>query len=58
MEEMGHMGWGVQILSGQTVRVTFTVPDDASGKIQFGCFEDDGAHWDDGMKGSFTVGTS
>ena len=57
-EEMGHTGFGVNVPVGETVRVTFPVPADASGEFNFGCFTDDGAQWDDGMKGNFSFGTS
>jgi hypothetical protein len=46
-EGMEHMGWMVMnnVDSGTTV----------VGEWEMGCFEDDGAHYDDGMKGTLTV---
>lgn len=55
MGEAGHAGFMVARLPNEEARITFTVPVDASGEYQFGCFEEDGAHWDDGMKGTLTV---
>jgi len=55
-EGMDHMGFMVMnnVGSGTTV-IEFTVPDDRVGEWEMGCFEDDGAHYDDGMRGSLTV---
>ena len=39
--------------SGQTV-IEFTVPD-KTGEWEFACFEDEGAHYDDGMHGTLKV---
>ena len=41
---------------GATVTMQFTVPKDAAGDWQFGCFEQKGSHFTDhGMKGTITV---
>jgi uncharacterized cupredoxin-like copper-binding protein len=40
---------------GESAEVTFTVTADQVGEWQIGCFEDDGAHWDDGMQGKLVV---
>lgn len=53
--EMDHPGFGVIVAVGETVEVTFTVPASMVGEWEFGCFEDDGAHWDEGMKGKMVV---
>lgn len=56
-EEMGdHMGWMLvsPTGSGQSV-VEFTVPESAVGEWEMGCFEDDGTHYDDGMRGKVIV---
>lgn len=39
----------------ETATITFTVTDASVGEWEFGCFEEDGAHWDDGMRGTLTV---
>lgn len=55
-EGMDHMGWMVMnnVGSGTTV-IEFTVPADRVGEWEMGCFEDDGAHYDDGMRGTLTI---
>lgn len=63
MEGMGeeegmaiHMGWMLEspMGSGMTV-IEFTVPEDRVGEWEMGCFEDDGTHYDDGMRGTVIV---
>lgn len=60
-DEGGHeehaemVGFHVVLAPGETAEMSFTVPADAAGEWQLGCFEDDGAHWDDGMQGTLTV---
>lgn len=63
MEGMGeeegmamHMGWMLEspMGSGMTV-IEFTVPADRVGEWEMGCFEDNGTHYDDGMRGTVTV---
>ncbi len=53
---MGHLGWMVMDAagSGQTV-IEFTVPADRVGEWEMACFEDDGTHFEDGMRGTITV---
>lgn len=53
---MDHEGWMVMDAagSGQTA-ITFTVPEDRVGEWEMACFEDDGTHYDDGMRGTFIV---
>lgn len=55
--EEEHMDMGVMIAREptETARITFTVTEDSVGEWDFGCFEEDGAHWDDGMKGKIIV---
>lgn len=55
-EGMGHMGWMVMDTagSGQTV-IEFVVPLDRVGEWEMACFEDDGTHYEDGMRGTITV---
>lgn len=61
MGDMGgdedHMDMGVMVVRepAQTARVTFTVTEASIGEWDFGCFEEDGAHWDDGMRGKIIV---
>lgn len=52
-----HMDMGVMVVRepAQTARITFTVTEDSIGEWEFGCFEEDGAHWDDGMVGTLIV---
>jgi plastocyanin len=54
-EHMEDMGVMVVREPAQTARITFTVTEDSVGEWDFGCFEEDGAHWDDGMKGKIIV---
>lgn len=51
-EEMGVM---VVREPTQTARISFTVTEDSIGEWEIGCFEEDGAHWDDGMRGTIVV---
>lgn len=55
MEDM-HPGWMLMsnIGSGQSV-IEFTVPESAVGEWEMGCFQDKGAHYDDGMRGKVVV---
>lgn len=39
----------------ETARITFTVTEASTGEWEFGCFEEDGAHWDDGMRAIIVV---
>jgi plastocyanin len=55
MDEMEHHGFMVMRDPDEEATITFTVPEDAVGEWDIGCFEEDGAHWDDGMKGTLTV---
>lgn len=55
MTEMGPDERSVALPIGTPrIDVIFTVPD-KPGEWEMGCFEDDGAHYDDGMKGKVTV---
>ncbi len=53
-DEMGH-GFMVMRDPGEQASITFTVTEANIGEWEMGCFEEDGAHYDDGMKGTFTV---
>jgi plastocyanin len=59
MGDMGgeEMDMGVMVVREptQTARITFTVTDASVGEWDFACFEEDGAHYDDGMKGKIIV---
>ena len=35
--------------------LTFTVTEDMVGEWEIGCFEEDGLHYDDGMKGKLVI---
>lgn len=54
-EEMGHTGLMVVRQPGQEATITFTPTAESVGEWQIGCFEEEGAHWDDGMQGTLTV---
>lgn len=55
MKEMGPDERSVALPAGTSpVTVIFIVPN-KPGEWEMGCFEDDGAHYDDGMKGKVTV---
>lgn len=56
MGEVHAQGWMVMnnVGSGQTV-IEFTVPESAVGEWEMGCFQDKGAHYDDGMRGKVVV---
>ncbi|MBX6350424.1 MAG: cupredoxin domain-containing protein, partial [Clostridia bacterium] len=45
----------VSIGPGGTAQFSFTVPDSAVGTWEFGCFEEDGQHYIQGMHGQFVV---
>ncbi len=58
--EMGGMGgedhgFMVRLSPGEEVTLVFTVPEEAAGEWTMGCFEDDGQHFEEGMKGKFIV---
>lgn len=53
---MDHSGWMVMDAAGSgPTEITFTVPEDRVGEWIMGCFEDDGTHFDDGMRGTLIV---
>lgn len=53
---MGHLGWMVMNAAGSGITIIeFTVTADMVGEWEMGCFEDDGAHYDDGMRGTLVV---
>lgn len=54
-EHAEHAGFMVVREPGQSATITFTPTADSVGEWQIGCFEEDGAHWDDGMTGTLTV---
>ncbi len=51
----GHHGFMVTRLPGETARVTVTIPADAVGEWEIGCFQDKGVHWDSGMRAILVV---
>ena len=53
-EEM-HEGFMVALPIDGTGTIKFTVTEDMVGKWEMGCFEQDGVHYDAGMKGIVTV---
>lgn len=57
-EEDSHMHEGFMVAlpnTGDTASLTFTVTEDMLGEWEMGCFEQDGVHYDAGMKGTFIV---
>lgn len=53
-DDMGH-GFMVMRMPGEAATITFTVTEDQIGEWEMACFEEDGAHYDDGMRGTFIV---
>lgn len=54
-DEMDAHGFMIVAEPGQTVTITFTLPDDRVGEWSMGCFEQNGSHWTQGMQGTITV---
>lgn len=53
---MDHSGFMVVMPQGNdNATITFDVTEDMVGEWEIGCFEDDGQHYDDGMKGKIVV---
>lgn len=53
---MDHEGWMVMDNAGsEPTVIEFTVPLDRVGEWEMGCFEDDGTHYEDGMRGTLIV---
>ncbi|MDX1600508.1 MAG: hypothetical protein R3191_03225 [Anaerolineales bacterium] len=53
---MDHAGWMVMDAAGSAPTIIeFTVPEDRVGEWIMGCFEDDGTHFEDGMRGTLIV---
>lgn len=57
MSDDEHMDMGVMIAREPTesARITFTLTEDSVGEWDFGCFEEEGTHWEQGMRGTITV---
>ena len=54
--EMGHQGFMVVLSkTGDVATINFTVSRDMVGEWEIGCFEQNGVHYDAGMKGKFVV---
>jgi uncharacterized cupredoxin-like copper-binding protein len=54
-EEMMHEGFMVAIPIEGTATMKFAVTEEMVGEWEMGCFEQDGVHYDAGMKGLVTV---
>ncbi len=54
-EEEAHVGFMVVLPVVGKATLTFTVTDSMVGEWEMGCFEQDGVHYDSGMKGTVTV---
>ncbi|MBI2774337.1 MAG: hypothetical protein HYX56_07590 [Chloroflexi bacterium] len=54
MDEPSDIGMMLVDKGGSPVTLVFTVPDKV-GEWEMGCFEDDGTHYDEGMKGKVIV---
>ena len=50
-----HHGFMVVLAPGATVTVTVTIPDDALGDWEIGCFLDKGTHWSSGMHATLRI---
>ena len=51
----GHHGFMVTLAPGGTASVTVTIPDDAVGDWEIGCFQDKGTHWSSGMHATLRI---
>lgn len=54
-DEMEDMGVMVVRKPTETANITFTLTEASVGEWEYGCFEEDGTHWDDGMRGTIVV---
>lgn len=55
-EAMGHGGYMALLeKTGDQASITFTVTKEMLGEWEMGCFEQEGVHYDAGMKGKVTV---
>jgi plastocyanin len=57
-EEEGHMHEGFMVTlpkTGDKATLSFTATKEMLGEWEMGCFEQDGVHYDAGMKGTFIV---
>ena len=54
-EEIAEEGYHVELEPGATGTLVFTIPASKAGEWEIACFIDDGQHYEDGMKGTFTV---
>ena len=52
-----HHGFMVVLAPGATANVTVTIPDDAVGDWEIGCFLDKGTHWSSGMRATLRITT-
>lgn len=52
-----HGGYMVTLpgMGGQTAQMTFTVTEDMLGEWEFGCFAQEGVHYEQGMRGTMVV---
>ncbi len=48
----------IVVASDHETRITFSVPERMVGSWQIGCFQEQGQHYDDGMRGTFIVESS
>ncbi|MEJ2555396.1 MAG: hypothetical protein P8186_04020, partial [Anaerolineae bacterium] len=55
MEMDEHHGGMVMLDPGRESTLTMTIPEDKVGTWVFGCFQEDGLHFDDGMRGLLIV---
>jgi uncharacterized cupredoxin-like copper-binding protein len=54
-EEEEHAGFMVILPPGGTASISFPVTEAMAGEWEIGCFEQDGVHYDAGMKGTLVV---
>jgi uncharacterized cupredoxin-like copper-binding protein len=50
-----HHGFMVVLAPGATASLTVTIPDDAVGDWEIGCFRDKGTHWSSGMRAELRI---
>jgi len=53
--EEPHPGFMVQRRAGEVARLTITIPENAVGMWEIGCFRGRGSHWDAGMRATLNV---
>ena len=55
-EEEEHTGFMIVLPPGGEATIVFPVNQEMVGQWEYGCFEQEGVHYDAGMKGTLTIG--